>query len=143
MDRYENQPITILNLLRVKAVHADEGNLTHHYRESLHVVKKMMNLDINMIGFDWHHHLKLHGLDATTDAMWTLVGKIIICLKIYIIHRSCIARRWSNIWSITFINSRKYHRCENLPQTKWNCSSELRRFSRSYQFSMLFQQVSS
>jgi hypothetical protein len=77
MDRYNNQPMTILNLLRVKAVHADEGNLTHHYRESLSVVKKMMNLDINMIGFDWHHHLKIHGLDATTDAMWSLVDPVL------------------------------------------------------------------
>ncbi|KAL0477457.1 SAC9 [Acrasis kona] len=75
-DRYQNQPITVLNLLRVKSVHADEGNLTHHYRESLRAVKKMFNVKVDMVEFDWHHFLKLHGIEETTEALWDLTDPI-------------------------------------------------------------------
>ncbi|EFC49945.1 SAC9 protein-like protein [Naegleria gruberi] len=75
VDRYNNQPITIINLLRSKEIHPEEGNLTHHFRESLKVVKKLMAIDqLEMLEFDWHTLHKTDGTEKAVKKLWTLVS---------------------------------------------------------------------
>jgi hypothetical protein len=74
MKRYNNPPVTLLNLLRGRTVHADEANLTEHYEESLNVIKKIMALDVNMIRYDWHHLLKISGINVSVEGLWSLIG---------------------------------------------------------------------
>ncbi|KAG2375030.1 hypothetical protein C9374_010034 [Naegleria lovaniensis] len=75
VERYHNLPITIINLLRVKEVHPEEGNLTYHFRESLKVVKKLMAIDqLEMIEFDWHTIHKQEGVDKGVKRLWELVS---------------------------------------------------------------------
>ena len=75
VDRYNSQPITIINLLRTKDIHPEEGNLTTHFRESLKVVKKLMAIDqLEMLEFDWHTLHKQEGVDKSVKKLWEMVS---------------------------------------------------------------------
>ncbi|KAL9658605.1 hypothetical protein ABK040_006142 [Willaertia magna] len=73
IDRYNQSPITIINLLRAKEVHPEEANLTFHFKESLKVVKKLIAIDqLEMLEFDWHTIHKVEGVDGAVKKLWEL-----------------------------------------------------------------------
>lgn len=38
------------------------------------MIKKLMAIDVNMIKYDWHHLLKVNGLNASVEGLWSAVG---------------------------------------------------------------------
>lgn len=71
-NAYEKMPILIVNLLRAKTIHNDEGKLTEYYVDSLKVVKKN-NFQVSMLNFDWLDAEKSNGIDVAVDMLSDLM----------------------------------------------------------------------
>lgn len=74
-DTYNNISLTCVSLLRGKTVHPEESNLQDYFEESLKLVKKQSNLNVNLISFDWLHTNKHYGIETATNSLWKLVYK--------------------------------------------------------------------
>jgi hypothetical protein len=74
-DKYKNiKKLTLLNLLRFKNVHPQEGNLSFYFKESL---KEIQNDKIQMIQYDWLHNNKTNGFDDAVEKLWESIAGVI------------------------------------------------------------------
>eukprot|EP01080_Neovahlkampfia_damariscottae_P005190 gene5190-8796_t len=74
-DKYKNiKKLTLLNLLRFKDVHPQEGNLANYFKESL---KEIKNDKIQMLNFDWLTNKKLNGFDFAVEKLWETINGVV------------------------------------------------------------------
>lgn len=81
-ERHGSFPLVICNMLRsqpkqdeltLSQVGAFRLSRLKHYEESLEYVKKLIDLDVVKLNFDWHFNLKEMGTEKAVEELWSLL----------------------------------------------------------------------
>ena len=76
LDRYGQIQITLVNMLRCDP-NQKEVHLSEAFQESLKYVKGLVNIDLCLIKFDWHHILRQLGPEITAEGFWSTLRSVV------------------------------------------------------------------